>query len=258
MNKIKLAITGCMGRMGKQIIKSAKSNKNFVITVVTENRLIKKKINGINVSLNDERAFKKADVIIDFTIPKCTFEVLKIASKLKKKVVIGTTGFNKKEENLIKKYSRKIPILKAGNMSLGINLLMYLTEIASASLGNNYLSKVFEVHHRHKKDHPSGTALMLGKGIAVGKNKDFYKLMGKKYLNKKSFPYGKKINFNSIRKGEIIGEHEVKFSSGKEIITLNHEAFDRALYSEGALAAAKWLNKKKPGLYSMRNLLNFK
>ena len=258
MKKIKLAITGCMGRMGQQIIKSAKSNKNFVVTVITENRLIKKKINGLPISLNDDRAFKKADVIIDFTIPKCTFEVLKIASKLKKKVVIGTTGFTKKEENLIKKYSRKIPILKAGNMSLGINLLMYLTEIASASLGNNYLSKVFEAHHRHKKDHPSGTALMLGKGIAVGKNKNLYKLIGKKYLNKKSFPYGKKINFNSIRKGEIIGEHEVKFSSGKEIITLNHEAFDRALYSEGALAAAKWLNKKKSGIYSMRNLLNFK
>ena len=78
-----------------------------------------------------------------------------------------------------KRYSRKIPILKAGNMSLGINLLIYLTEIASKSLGNNFLSKVFEVHHKHKKDHPSGTALMLGKGIAVGKNKDFYKLMGK-------------------------------------------------------------------------------
>ena len=258
MKKINLAITGCMGRMGQQIIKSAKSNKNFAIRVITENRLIKKKINGIRISLNDEKAFRKADVIIDFTIPKCTFEVLKIASKLKKKVVIGTTGFTQKEENLIKKYSRKISILKAGNMSLGINLLMYLTEIASTSLGNNYLSKIFEVHHRHKKDHPSGTALMLGKGIAVGKNKDFYKLIGKKYLNKKSFPYGKKINFNSIRKGETIGEHEVKFSSGKEIITLNHEAFDRALYSEGALTAAKWLNKKKSGLYSMRDVLNFK
>ena len=258
MKKINLAVTGCMGRMGQQIIKSAKSNKNFAIRVITENRLIKKKINGIRISLNDEKAFRKADVIIDFTIPKCTFEVLKIASKLKKKVVIGTTGFTQKEENLIKKYSRKISILKAGNMSLGINLLMYLTEIASTSLGNNYLSKIFEVHHRHKKDHPSGTALMLGKGIAVGKNKDFYKLIGKKYLNKKSFPYGKKINFNSIRKGEIIGEHEVKFSSGKEIITLNHEAFDRALYSEGALTAAKWLISKKPGLYSMKNLLNFK
>ena len=258
MKKINLAITGCMGRMGQQIIKSAKSNKNFAIRVITENRLIKKKINGIRISLNDEKAFRKADVIIEFTIPKCTFEVLKIASKLKKKVVIGTTGFTQKEENLIKKYSRKISILKAGNMSLGINLLMYLTEIASTSLGNNYLSKIFEVHHRHKKDHPSGTALMLGKGIAVGKNKDFYKLIGKKYLNKKSFPYGKKINFNSIRKGETIGEHEVKFSSGKEIITLNHEAFDRALYSEGALTAAKWLNKKKSGLYSMRDVLNFK
>ena len=143
-------------------------------------------------------------------------------------------------------------------MSLGINLLMYLTEIASKSLGNKFLSKVFEAHHKYKKDHPSGTALMLGKGISDGKNKNLYKIIGKKFLNKKSFPYGKKINFNSLRKGEIIGEHEVKFSSGKEIITLNHEAFDRDLYSEGALAAAKWLINKKPGLYSMRNLLNFK
>jgi len=143
-------------------------------------------------------------------------------------------------------------------MSLGVNLLTYLTEIASKSLGNKFLTKVQEVHHKHKKDHPSGTALMLGKGIAIGKNKDLNRLIGKKYLNKKSFPYGKKINFNSMRKGEVVGEHEVKFSSGKEIITLNHEAFDRALYSEGALTAAKWLMKKKPGLYSMRDVLNFK
>ena len=172
--------------------------------------------------------------------------------------MIGTTSFNKKEEALIKSFSKKIPILKAGNMSLGVNLLMYLTEIASKSLNDEYLSKVFEVHHKHKKDYPSGTALMLGKGIADGKNKNLYNLMGKKFLNKKFFPYSKKINFNSIRKGEIIGEHEVAFSSGKEIIKLNHEAFDRALYSDGALTAAKWLTNKKPGLYSMRDLLNFK
>jgi len=99
---------------------------------------------------------------------------------------------------------------------------------------------------------------MLGKGIANGKNKNLHDLIGKKFLNKKNFPYGKKINFNSIRKGEIIGEHEVTFSSGKEIIKLNHEAFDRALYSDGALTAAKWLINKEPGLYSMRDLLNFK
>jgi 4-hydroxy-tetrahydrodipicolinate reductase len=258
MKKINLAITGCMGRMGQQIIKSSKLDKNFKLVTITENKAINKKINGIKISLNTEKVFKKTNVIIDFTIPKCTLEILKIATKLKKRVVIGTTGFTKKEENLIKKYSKKIPILKAGNMSMGVNLLIYLTEIASQSLGNNFLSKVYEVHHKNKKDHPSGTALMIGKGIAFGKNKNFYKLIGKKYLNKKSFPFGKKINFNSLRKSEVIGEHEVKFSSGKEIITLNHESFDRALYSEGALTASKWLMKKKPGLYSMRNVLNFK
>ena len=258
MKKINLAITGCMGRMGKQIISSAKSDNDFKIVALTENKKSNKKINNIKISQNNLETFKKANVIIDFSIPKCTFEVLKIASKLNKKVVIGTTGFTKKEENLIKKFSKKISILKAGNMSLGINLLMYLTEIASKSLGKNFLSKVFEVHHKHKKDFPSGTALMLGKGIAVGRNKNFYSLLGKKYLNKKTFPYSNKINFNSLRKGEIIGEHEVKFSSGKEIITLNHEAFDRALYSEGALSAAKWIMRKKSGLYSMRDLMNFK
>src|SRR6056300_1600172 len=224
MKRINLSITGCMGRMGQQLIKTSKKDKSFKIHSLTEYKTINKKFNGLKPQLNTEEAFKNTDIIIDFTIPKCTFEVLKIASKLKKRIVIGTTGFSKKEEDLIKYYSKKIPILKAGNMSLGVNLLMYLTEIASKSLGNNYLSKVFEVHHKHKKD----------------------------------YPYGKKINFNSVRKGEVIGEHEVLFSSGKEVIKLNHEAFDRALYSEGALSAASWLMKQKPGLYSMRDLLNFK
>jgi len=258
MKKINLAITGCLGRMGQQLIESSKSNNNFKIVALTESKIINKKISGIKLDINTNEAFKKADVIIDFTIPKCTLEILKIASKLKKRIVIGTTGFTQNEERTIKKYAKKIPILKAGNMSLGVNLLMYLTEIVSGSLGDNYLSKVLEVHHKHKKDHPSGTALMLGKGIANGKNKNLYNLIGKKFLNKKSFPFGKKINFNSIRKGEVIGEHEVSFSSGKEIIKLNHEAFDRALYSDGALSAAKWLSNKKAGLYSMRDLLNFK
>ena len=258
MKKINLAITGCMGRMGRQLIKSSNNNKNFKLVSLTESKIINKKILGIKPGLNNINSFKNTNVIIDFTIPKCTLEILKIAIKLKKRVVIGTTGFSKKDESIIKKFSKKIPILKAGNMSLGVNLLMYLTEITSKSLGNNFLSKIYEVHHKNKIDFPSGTALMLGKGIADGKNKNFHNLVGKKYLNKKTFSYSKKINFNSIRKGEVIGEHEVSFSSGKEIIKLNHESFDRALYSEGALTAAMWLMKKKPGLYSMRDLLNFK
>ena len=258
MKKINLSVTGCMGRMGQQIIKSSNKRKEFKLVSLTESKVINKKISRMKISLNDISSFKKTDVIIDFTVPKCTLEVLKLATKLKKRVVIGTTGFNKREELLIKKFSKTIPILKAGNMSLGVNLLMYLTEIASKSLDNNFLSKVYEVHHKHKIDYPSGTALMLGKGIADGKNKNLFSMIGKKFLNKKQFPYSKKINFNSIRKGEVIGEHEVSFSSGKEIIKLNHESFDRALYSEGALMAAKWLIKKKAGLYSMRDLLNFK
>ena len=258
MRKINLSISGCMGRMGQQLIKSSKKNRNFKLVSLTENRLINKKIAGLKPSRNSIEAFKRSNVIIDFTVPKCTIEILEIASKLKKRVVVGTTGFSKKEENLIKKFSKKIPILKAGNMSLGVNLLIYLTEIASKSFGPNFLSKVYDVHHKHKIDYPSGTALMLGKGIADGKNKNFYDLIGKKYLNKKTFPYAKKINFNSIRKGDVIGEHEVRFSSGKEIIKLNHKSFDRALYSEGALTAAAWLMSKKAGLYSMRDLLNFK
>jgi 4-hydroxy-tetrahydrodipicolinate reductase len=257
MNKINLAISGCMGRMGQQLIKSSKRNKNFKLIALTENRLVNKKFNKIQPELNSEKAFKKTDIIIDFTVPSCTLDILKIASRLKKRVVIGTTGFTRSQENQIKKYSKKIPILKAGNMSLGVNLLMYLTEIASKSLNDEYLNKIFEVHHKYKKDYPSGTALMLAKGIADGKNKNLYNLIGNKFLNKRTFPFGKKINFNSIRKGEIIGEHEVKFSNGKEIITLNHEAFDRTLYADGALFASKWLMKKKPGLYTMRDMLNF-
>ena len=196
MKKINLAITGCLGRMGQQLIRSVKSNKTFKLVSLTENKKIRKKISGIKPQINSIDAFKKAKVIVDFTVPKCTLQILRIAVKQKKRVVIGTTGFSKKEEKLIKNLSKKIPILKAGNMSLGVNLLMYLTEIASKSLSTDFLSKVYEVHHKNKIDYPSGTALMLAKGIAEGKNKNFYSLIGKKYLNKKSVPYSKKINFN--------------------------------------------------------------
>ena len=180
MKKINLAITGCMGRMGQQLIKSAKKNKTFRIVSLTENRKVKRKIFGVKPELNSYKAFRKVNTIIDFTVPKCTLEILKIAEKQRKRVVIGTTGFSKKEEILIKKFSKKIPILKAGNMSLGVNLLAYLTEITSKSLNKNFLSKIYEVHHKHKKDYPSGTALMLGEGIAEGKKKEFLQYDRKK------------------------------------------------------------------------------
>ena len=130
--------------MGQQLIRSSNKNKNFKLVSLTESRKFNKKISGVKLNLNTASAFKKANVIIDFTIPKCTLEVLSFAVKQKKRVIIGTTGFTKKQEKIIKNYSRKIPILKAGNMSLGVNLLMYLTEIASRSLDKNFLSKVLK------------------------------------------------------------------------------------------------------------------
>ena len=204
MKKINLAVTGCLGRMGQQLIKSAKSNKDFKLVILTENKPVNKKINGIKINLNTDQAFSQTDIIIDFTVPKCTLDILKIASKLNKRVVIGTTGFTQKEDRLIKKYSKKIPILKAGNMSLGVNLLMYLTELASKALNEGYLSKILEIHHKYKKDYPSGTALMLGNGIANGKNKNLYSLIGKKFLNKKSFPYGKKLTLTQLEKVKLL------------------------------------------------------
>ena len=257
MKKLKVSITGCLGRMGTQLIKTIKKNKKIQIVSVTEGKIgEKRKIGNLKIQKNSINAFKNTSVIIDFTTPNCTIEVLKIAKRLIKKVVIGTTGFSPKQEKYIKNISKFIPVLKAGNMSLGINVLIYLAELTSKSLGSKYLIKIMEEHHKHKKDYPSGTALMLGEGAAKGRGKSLKKIMGKKSLNKNNFPFGKKINFSSKRKGDIVGNHSVLFSNNMEVINLTHNAYDRSLYSEGALHAAQWLTKKRPGYYSMRDVLN--
>ena len=271
MRKLKIAITGCLGKMGLELIKSANKNKNIKIVSLTEDKIIKKnKIENIKIKKNSIEAFKNASVIIDFTTPICTIEILKIAKKLKKRLIIGTTGFNNEQENYIKKISKKIPILKAGNMSLGVNLLVYITEIVSKHLNANYLSRVLDEHHKYKKIFPSGTAIMLGEAIAKGKSRNFSKLIGKKITsktnvfkmvrNKKSYylPSKNKINFLSTKSGETIGNHSVIMTNKKETINLMHEAHDRSLYSDGAIKAALWLKSKKPGLYSMRDVLNLK
>ena len=257
MKKLKVSITGCLGRMGTQLIKTIKKNKQIQIVSVTEGKIgEKRKIGNLKIQKNSINAFKNTSVIIDFTTPNCTIEVLKIAKRLRKKVVIGTTGFSLKQEKYIKNISKFIPVLKAGNMSLGINVLIYLAELTSKSLGSKYLIKIMEEHHKHKKDYPSGTALMLGEGAAKGRGKSLKKIMGKQSLNKNNFPFGKKINFSSKRKGEIVGNHSVLFSNNMEVINLTHNAYDRSLYSKGALHAAQWLTKKRPGYYSMRDVLN--
>ena len=218
MKKINISISGALGRMGKILINLAYKNKNFKLQSITDLK-IGKKFKGLTTQGNSLKAFKKTDVIIDFSTPKSSIEILNLVKKLNKQIVIGTTGFNKKQENLIKNYSKKIP--------------------------NNYQIGISDNHHKAKVDYPSGTALMLASAVVKGKNKSLDKLKGKFYLNKKGNLENDKINFFITRKGKTIGKHSVIYNNKIEKIQLKHIAFSRELFADGALNAAIWISKKK-------------
>ncbi len=257
MKKINITIAGALGRMGKILIKRVSKNKNLKLISLTD---IKsgKTINGIRIQKNNMEAFKKTDVIIDFSTPKASLEILNYAKKFKKKVVIGTTGFNSKQNNLIKNYSKKIAIFKSGNMSLGINLLEYVVSIFSKKIPSNYQIGISDDHHKRKVDYPSGTALMLANAVSKGKNKNLESIKGKMFLNKSGSLQKNKVNFFITRKGHTIGKHSVNFNNKIENIELKHTAFSRDLFADGALNAAVWISKRNRGLFSMQDMLGLK
>ena len=257
MKKINITITGALGRMGQILINQIVKNKNLKLISLTDLK-VRKKIKGVKVQKNNIEAFKKTEVIIDFSKPKSSIEILRFAKKLDKKVVIGTTGFTKKQQQLIKNYSKKIAIFKSGNMSLGINLLEYITKILSKKIPNNYRVGILDNHHKAKIDYPSGTALMLGNAIANAKNKNLENLKGKIFLNKSGNLQNNKINFFITRKGRTVGKHSVVYNNKIENIELKHTAFSRKLFADGALDAAIWISKKKNGLFNMQDMLNLK
>jgi len=257
MKKINITITGALGRMGKILIKRISKNKNLKLFSLTD---IKsgKIVNKIKIQKNNLDAFKKTDIIIDFSRPKASLEILSYAKRLKKKVVIGTTGFTKQQNNLIKNYSKKIAIFKSGNMSLGINLLEYIVNIFSKKIPNNYQIEVSDNHHKKKIDYPSGTALMLANAVSKGKNKNLESIKGKIFLNRSGSLQKNKINFFITRKGNTIGKHSVNFNNNVENIELKHTAFSRDLFADGALNAAIWISKKNRGLFNMQDILGLK
>ena len=257
MKKINITITGALGKMGKILIKRISKNKNLRLLSLTDLKS-GKTINGIKTQKNNLEAFKKTDVIIDFSRPNSSLEILNYAKKLRKKIVIGTTGFTKKQNNLIKNYSKKIAIFKSGNMSLGINLLEYIVNILSKKIPNNYHIGINDDHHRKKVDYPSGTALMLANAVSKGKNKNFESIKGKFFLNKKGNLQKNKINFFITRKGNTIGKHSVLFKNKVENIELKHTAFSRELFADGALNAAVWISKKNKGLFNMQDMFGLK
>ena len=257
MKKIKISICGALGKMGLILIKRVQQCQNLELHSATDKK-IKKLFNKFEIKKNSIEAFKKTQVIIDFSNPKSTMQILEYANKLKKKVIIGTTGFTNKQEVLIKKYSKKIAIFKSGNMSLGINLLEYIARILSKKMPSDYQIGISDNHHKAKIDYPSGTALMLANAVAKGKQKNLDKLKGKIFLNKKGNLQKNKINFFITRKGKTIGKHSVIYNNKIENIELKHTAFSRELFADGALNAAIWISKKNKGLFNMQDMFDLK
>ena len=247
MAKIKIAVAGCLGRMGQEISKQILQNKNLEFVGGFEHKKhkdINKPLNKVSsihsaklVTANAAQLIKDSNVIIDFTTPESTLDNLKIASANKTAVVIGTTGMTDAQKKKVKSYSKKIPILMSSNMSLGVNLLFNLVkQTASALKDTDYDIEIAETHHKHKKDAPSGTAKDLAKFID--------KFLD---LNTKT-----KINF--IRDESSVGIHEIKISLDDDELILTHNAYDRKIFAKGAIKAIEWISSQKPGLYSMQDI----
>ena len=240
---MKIGITGASGRMGQSL------------TNIIENT------DGLELSgaidKGDELApfFKAADVVIDFTIPDATMTHVDMAVQTGTPLVIGTTGLSDDQEVILQSSAGKTPILYAANMSVGVNMLMALVEQTASRLGIDWDIEIFETHHHHKIDSPSGTALALGKAAQNGRSKTI-EGGGDFIIDRTGKRNAGDIGYAVQRGGDVVGEHDVTFFSQGERITLGHKATDRSLFAKGAVRAAQWIAEKPAGLYNMRDLLN--
>lgn len=244
--QIKIGLCGATGRTSQSIIKKAQRLGNqFKITSKFSSSRKKEELPDF---CND------ADVIIDFSNPAILPELLKQCVALNKPLVIGTTSLSDEHKRYLHESSHKIPIVYSANMTQGVNLIADLIAKCLSALGEQYDTEIIEYHHRYKKDAPSGTAIMLGQEIAKAKglNFDDNAVLSR---SSKNLRKSNEIGISSVRGGGIKGEHEVIFASDNEIIKLSHQVISRDTYADGALKAALWVTGKKPGLYSMRDVL---
>jgi len=223
---IKVTVAGSNGRMGRRIIGLAEKDRDIEI------------VSKFDTGVDAKSEIAACEVLIEFTTPEATASHIAIAERLKKAVVIGTTGLSRGDKGVIEKASANIPIVFAPNMSVGVNLLFKICRDAARILPGDYTVEMTEVHHAGKKDSPSGTAKRLAELIA-----------GERNISAADIPV------KSIREGEIVGDHKVVFASGAERIELSHSANTRDTFALGAIAAAKFLKGKKNGLYTMRDVL---
>jgi 4-hydroxy-tetrahydrodipicolinate reductase len=266
-NSLALAIAGCTGRMGLTLVRAAASRPNFSLVAGSERKGFKKSEIEAQLAaagckklmVTDDPAVmaKQAKAIIDFTTPEASVSVAKAVAKTGGIHIIGTTGFSAAQQKEIEQCAKKACIVQSGNFSAGVNMLEALVELAAQRLDDHYDIEISEMHHRHKKDAPSGTALMLGRAAARGRK---VKLENKKVTARDGITGERKrgdIGFSVMRGGDVVGIHDVMFAGPGELVTLRHQGFSREIYANGALRAALWAAKKKPGLYSMKNVLGF-
>jgi len=263
---IKIAITGCLGRMGSRIAKIGFADPEIKIIGATETKnhprigqnlgkIIKEDNLDVIISKDLAIAADAADVIIDFTSPSATISNLSIARSLKIPIVIGTTGLTDEEHKIIESAARSIPVLCSSNMSIGINVLFKIAPEAANLLGVDYDIEIIEAHHNKKKDSPSGTAKTLAENIADAKGKRLkpiavYGREGNVGERKKG-----EIGIHSLRAGDIVGEHTIVYAGDGERIEITHRADSRDIFAKGALCAGKYIVDKSPGLYSMQNVI---
>lgn len=267
MSKLpQIGVVGASGRMGQMLINAISGSEKMKLTAVTEiagHPWIDKTLQEINlknsleivVQDNPEIAFKEVDAVIDFSSPAASTFMADLAAKLKFVHVIGTTGISREQEEAIRESARQSVIIKAGNMSMGVNLLVKLTERVAASLDADFDIEIVEAHHHHKVDAPSGTALMLGNAAAKGRKLELMDHIDEPRYGQVGARKRGNIGFSAIRGGSIVGEHEVIFAGNGERIILSHIATDRSIYSSGALKAALWGLEQSPGLYDMFDVL---
>ncbi len=261
-----IVITGASGRMGQMLIKTVtESDKVRLVGAVERDghawvgRDVGEAMGGaaLGVTVTDEplEAFAKAQAVIDFTAPAATIAFAKLAAQARAVHVIGTTGMTDEDIAQLEPCARHAVIVRAGNMSLGVNLLTKLTQQVAAALDEDFDIEIIEAHHRHKVDAPSGTALMLGEAAAAGRGVDLKDVTDSGRDGITGARKRGDIGFTAIRGGDIIGEHDVMFACDGEQIILRHKATDRSLFAKGALKAAIWGQGQKPGEYDMLNVL---
>ncbi|MDO8427295.1 MAG: 4-hydroxy-tetrahydrodipicolinate reductase [Deltaproteobacteria bacterium] len=266
---IHAAVTGAAGRMGTAIVGALAGNPRIELSGALEREdspALGKDAGeaagrgraGVKITSDRVKAFKKADVIIDFSTPDSSMKVLEDAVELNKAVVIGTTGFSLHQRELIKELCLKTRAVMAPNMSIGVNLLLKLVSQASAVLGSDYDIEIIEAHHRHKKDSPSGTAIRIAEVIATTLKRDLEKVAvyERKGIIGERRP--EDIGIQSIRAGDIVGDHTVLFGGIGERIELTHRASSRDTFAMGAVKAAVWVVDKPNGLYDMQDVLGIK